>query len=42
MALTGVATAFPSLPAIEVTPLAFIGWQAWLLWLGGWLIWRKG
>ena len=37
-----LATVFRSLPVIEVTPLAFIGWQAWLLWFGAWLIWRKG
>lgn len=37
-----LATVFRSLPVIEVTPLAFIGWQVWLLWFGGWLIWRKG
>lgn len=36
-----LATVLPGLIVIEVTPLAFIGWQAWLLGVGGWLIWRK-
>lgn len=36
-----LATVFPALIVIETTPLAFIGWQVWLIGVGGWLIYRK-
>ncbi len=31
-----LATVIPGFPVVEVTPIAFIGWQVWLLALGVW------
>lgn len=37
-----LATVLPDFPVLEVTPIAFMGWQAWLLTLGlWWLVWPK-
>ena len=31
-----LATVIPGFPVVEVTPIAFIGWQVWMLGLGLW------
>lgn len=33
-----LATVVPGFPVVEVTPIAFIGWQVWLLTLGLWWV----
>lgn len=33
-----LATVIPGFPVVEVTPIAFIGWQVWLLALGVWWV----
>lgn len=36
-----LATAIPGFPVIEVTPIAFMGWQTWLAGLGLWWLLRS-
>jgi hypothetical protein len=35
-----LATVIPGFPVLEVAPIAFMGWEAWLLAVGGWWLLR--